>query len=222
MIKDYHEELLGLYNECYNDTLKPLLAAVESKYEQQPSALFNEIRSFNDHIARCYIPTATVGFIKENLDRARGHLKRAILDCFKHLNIYYHKSATKFERTCRYFDITAVNNGKFHIAYRELKQDAIKCVREAKKYETLNEEKAFAAYQDAYDKYVALDDLINDNCAHIMFARVKFSIKRGVKIVCWIAAAIFSGIISDAVGLFSRDAMEIVKAFWQMLTSWMG
>jgi len=106
VIQKYHKELLALYHECYNEILKPLLAAVESKFEHQPVVIFNEIRSFNDHIARCYLPSANDDFIRDNLEKARSHLKRAILDCFKHLNVYYYDVVRKFEQDCRRVDLT--------------------------------------------------------------------------------------------------------------------
>ena len=44
--------LFSLYEE-YIYTVKALIAEVELKYESFPLSIFNEIRSFNDHIARC-------------------------------------------------------------------------------------------------------------------------------------------------------------------------
>lgn len=42
--------------EIYLGLIKPLLSEIEANYEQFPEPLFNEIRAFNDHISRCYIP----------------------------------------------------------------------------------------------------------------------------------------------------------------------
>ena len=100
MIRDYHTELSELY-ELYSNILKPLLAEVESTLQELPIVLLNEIRMFNDHISRCYRVDVTEKFINDNLEKAKSHLKRAIFDCFKHLNIYYHDLALEFEHDCR-------------------------------------------------------------------------------------------------------------------------
>lgn len=215
MIEQYHEELLNLYNECYNETLKPLLATVESLYEEQPVVIFNEIRSFNDHIARCYRPDANEDFIRDNLTKAKSHLKRAILDCFKHLNVYYYEVSRKFERNCRNVDLTTVSNGEFYIKYRKLKQSAVNTVRKAKKVETIDIEKAFDTYQKAYSEYAALDDFINQNLTNINWAKVKFTVKRTLKFFAWLLSAIIAGIISNAMGLFNNQISEFIKALFK-------
>jgi hypothetical protein len=215
MIEKYQGELLNLYNNRYNETLKPLLATVESLYEGQPIVIFNEIRSFNDHIARCYRPNVSEDFIRENLAKAESHLKRAILDCFKHLNVHYFEVGRKFERDYRNVDLTTISNGEFYVNYRRLKQLAVNAVRDAKKLETVDIEKAFSAYQDAYNKYVALDDFINQNITNIDWAKTKFTVKRILKFVAWLLSAIIAGIISVAVGLFYGRISELVKTFFK-------
>lgn len=51
------EEASRLIVDCYVhycEVIKPLIARIEALSEKIPLPLFNEIRAFNDHIARCY------------------------------------------------------------------------------------------------------------------------------------------------------------------------
>lgn len=47
-------KITTLYNQ-YNTIIKPLMAEIEAREERMPLPIFNEIRAFNDHIARCYL-----------------------------------------------------------------------------------------------------------------------------------------------------------------------
>ena len=142
MIEGFHSKLLELY-ELYSNTLKPLLAEVESTLQELPIVLLNEIRMFNDHISRCYRIGVTNDFISDNLEKAKSHLKRAVFDCFKHLNIYYHDLALKFEHDCKNIDLTTIGNGEFYINYKKIRQAAINPDREAKSFETIKQEEAY-------------------------------------------------------------------------------
>lgn len=175
MIKDCHRgKLLQLYNDDYNGALKPVLVLVESILEEHPAAVLNEIRAFNDHIARCYLPEKDDDFIKEHLEKAQGHLKRAIMDCFKNLNIHYFEEAKGFEEKYRKVDITLVNNGEFYRQYLELKKQAVDFVHEAKLEETLDFEKAFDLYQEGYLAYAKLSDFIRKNAYGLEWVKKRF------------------------------------------------
>ena len=85
--KSHQEKLKELF-DTYNQTLKPLIAEVEVCYEEFPSPVFNEIRAYNDHIARCFIDNTD---IQEELGKAEGHLKR-----IKEINPYNHRKTKWF------------------------------------------------------------------------------------------------------------------------------
>ena len=71
----------------YNNNIKPLIAEIEARGEVMPQPLFNEIRAFTDHIARCYRKDITDECISDELSKANRHIVRITLDCFKCLNI---------------------------------------------------------------------------------------------------------------------------------------
>lgn len=190
-----HASLLVLY-EAYNETLKPLLAEVESKQEFHPLPIFNELRSFFDHIARCYRPGVTEDYIYDELFKAKGHIKRAIFDCFKFLNVYYFDLFEGFEKDIRRVDITTINNGKFHVEYREIRQQCKDTVHEARRLETMDFEQAFRKYEEGYNTYVSLEDYLSKNYTNIGWARVRFDRNRKLTILLWLLSVILSGIIS--------------------------
>lgn len=209
MVRNDHPEITKLYDR-YNEILKPLLAEVESTLQELPLVLLNEIRMFNDHIARCYRPDGTSEFIADNIERANGHLKRVIFDCFKHLNVYYHDTLSAFEHHCRNIDLTTINNGEFYIRFKKLRQNAVCAVKEAKRLETLNQEQAFDQYQDAYNTFVDLDDLVTENLSNINWAKHKFTIRRFVKICAWLATAVVSGVVSS----YFTQITDAIKSFF--------
>lgn len=171
------------------------MADVESRYEEHPASLFNEIRHYNAHIATCYLPDATKEIIEGNLTEAELHLKRAILDCFKFLNVYYYESSKKNERTWKHFDVTSIDNGEFYISYKKIKRSAVMAVRQAKKNETAYKEKALALFQEAYNQYSELDNLIYRNLSNIAWAKAKFSLRRIGKIFVELLFAIMAAYI---------------------------
>lgn len=214
-VKDYHLRLLELYNSLYNEVLKPLLATVEAVYECHPPEILNEIRAFNDHIARCYRLETSEEEIKSNLDKAKNHLKRAMYDCFKHLNVYYFDKVKGFDRTFRDVDLTVVNNGNFYSKYIIYKKEAVKTVREAKVLETFDFEQSFDKYQEAYEAYAKLMNYIEENIEGITWAKKRFTLRRIVKIVVWfitiIATVILTSVctpISDCVRVFLKQCFS--------------
>lgn len=195
----------------YNNSIKPLIAIIEANYETFPLPIFNEIRAQNDHIAQCYrIDIASIDIDKE-IESANGHLQRIILDCFKYLNIFYYEKIKRFNRQTRNIDLTAINNGIFYIEYRKISQEVVKLVKNAKSIESKDKNKATELFEKSFNKYCELDNLIDNNLTNVNWAKAKFQIKRFVKIILWLIAAIISGFISI---FFTCDKIEVfIKHF---------
>lgn len=120
---------LSTFYDQYNTVIKPLMSAIEARYESLPTPIHNELRAFNDHIARCYRANMTPDSINKELNKAEGHIKRTILDCFKFLNVKLSDYVKNFEREVERVDISTISNGEFYITYKKLKQAAIADVR---------------------------------------------------------------------------------------------
>lgn len=206
--------LSELYVE-YNQTLKPLIATVESLYEKFPTPIFNEIRSFNDHIARCFREKVNDQIINEQLKKAKSHQKRAIFDCFKFLNVEYYKEVKKFEKQARRINLTAIDNGNFWLKYRELKQEAENYVRDAKKIETIDFLKSYDLFQNAASKYDDLLDFISKNNTKIIWAKCKFITVSFFKILLIIVGTLLGGVVSNLIAnYYNTTILEFLQSFF--------
>ena len=189
------KRIVGLYKD-YNNVIKPLIAEVEARTEQFPLPLFNEIRALHDHISRCYSEGATNDSIEEDVVKAQRHSLRIMLDCYKYLNLTLHDEVTLFERETKHIDLTVLQNGTFYPKYKEVRSNAIKLVRKAKSEEPLDSVKALDTYQLSYNAYTEIETLIDSVYTDVHWARVRFSVRRGINILLWLLSAVLSGIIS--------------------------
>lgn len=184
-----------LYNQ-YNTIIKPLMAEIEAREERMPLPIFNEIRAFNDHIARCYLEGVDSDRINNELSKAERHITRITLDCFKCLNISLYKQIEKFEKQTRNIDLTVLNNGCFYPQYCELKRTAVYHIQTAKKQEGIDIDSALNEFQFAYNTYREVEDLIIAHAESVKWARVRFTSKRILSIILWVLSVIISGLLS--------------------------
>ena len=168
-----HNKLSPLYNN-YNEVIKPLIADIESKYQEFPDSIFNEIRAFNDHVARCYIENVTEGNINEEIKKAESHIVRISLDCYKYLAIWLHDYFVDFKAN---FDITMIDNGEFAPAFYKTQVQGIKVLREAKKNESYDKQVAFNKFEEAYNIYSELYIKIEDHFPKIMWAKKAWKLR---------------------------------------------
>lgn len=101
-----------LYGD-YNDNLKPLLILVETWLNQFPIGILNEVRAFNDHIARTYEAGVTPGDSTRELDGAARHVLRAKLDCYKVLCTLSEDRVTQFRQDYRRVRLAETDSGRF-------------------------------------------------------------------------------------------------------------
>ncbi|MBP1629407.1 MAG: hypothetical protein H6Q15_300 [Bacteroidetes bacterium] len=191
----HSDKISDLYN-TYNEVIKPLIALYEAREEVFPIPLFNEIRAFNDHIARCFIPSSSDYQIENELFRAERHINRIVLDCYKYLNVSFYVEVKSFESRTKHVDLTVLDNGLFYPKFLELKNNAVKLIRRAKKNESLKLDESFNDYQNAYNVYSELSDLINSRSSEVNWARVRFSVFTLLKVMAWVVGAVLSGLIS--------------------------
>lgn len=123
--------IAGIYAD-YTHLFKPLLARVEAECQELPAQILNEIRAVFDHISRCYWDDASRDTRLDNLLKARGHLKRACLDCTKMLILTLHVRVEDFRRETRCVDLTVVNNGAWYPEFVRLRAAAVRATQEAK------------------------------------------------------------------------------------------
>ncbi|MBQ6156608.1 MAG: hypothetical protein IJK22_08400 [Bacteroidales bacterium] len=180
----------------YNYVIKPLVAEIEARGEAMPQPLFNEIRAFTDHIARCYRDDISEERMADELQKARRHIIRITLDCFKCLNILLFQEIEKFEHRTRNINLKAIDNGEFYPKYKQMRREAAETVKKAKITESENSDKALILYDAAFNKYVGIERLLKECTEEVKWARIHFSARRVVKFLLWLAAAILSGLLS--------------------------
>lgn len=86
MCASFFSKLSPLY-QTYNEVIKPLIAEIEVRFESFPTSIYNEIRAFNDHVARCYRNINDEELIETQIKKSKGHIERIVLDCYKYLNV---------------------------------------------------------------------------------------------------------------------------------------
>lgn len=180
----------------YCDVIKPLIARIEALSEKIPLPLFNEIRAFNDHIARCYYNNPSDEYIDEQIDKASRHIVRMNLDCFKCLIVIMFQKIENFDKRTRNIDLTVIDNGLFYPEYSRLKVEAATAVNNAKMQESINIEDSLTEFERAcniYSEIVNSIDRINES---VRWAKVRFSSKKILTALAWIASIVVSAIIS--------------------------
>lgn len=175
-----------IYRE-YNQTIKPLIAQIEATQERLPIPVLNEIRAIHDHIARCYFDDVDEEFKERQLECARGHNMRIILDCLKILNSLYREEMSQLEKRV---NIERIDSGKFYIKYAELANEAEKLTYNAKIAEAKSKLEAIEFFQESTAKYNEIHHLIQDNKAEIAWARLRFYEKPFWSVVLMILGAI--------------------------------
>ncbi|HPO15961.1 MAG TPA: hypothetical protein PLI09_21160 [Candidatus Hydrogenedentes bacterium] len=158
----------------YQRKFKPLLAEVEAQQQCLPAEILNEIRAIFDHLSRCYDPVNKDDEEKvfSNLEKARNHLKRAILDCYKTSILYLHDEIERFMESINTIDMTVVNNGKFYERLLELRHHAKQAYYVAKMHESVELEHVdFDSFQSALARYHETADHIRENLNAIEWAK---------------------------------------------------
>jgi len=188
----------------------PLVADIEVYYERFPISIFDEIRNFNDHIARCYRKGVTSAFREEQLKAARTHLARIKFESFKFLLVYLDDEAKRFQSQTKGIDLTLIDQGNFVNSLNKILDQAINAKREATKIEILGEhEEALAKYEEAFILYTKLNDFIMENRKNVRWAKFRTSLSRKEKVL-W---TLFGGFISYLIWLLFYNLTHIYNFF---------
>lgn len=213
------EELLDSFRDVfglYREVVKPLLAEVEACYEKFPIPLYNESRSFCDHISKCLVLEATDSEIKSQLEKSQHHIKRIILDCYKLLNIYSRKRIERFEKMTKRLDLRLIDNGSFFSKYEELNNKAIEKAAVAKRQEYQSDDAAtYKAFEDANNVYTDLLDLIDLNMAKINRAKAKYVWSK-LGVVVW-------SLVTFALGcILTNNNVEVANFIGNLFSNLLG
>lgn len=153
--KSVSDGIIDCFHE-YSDVLKPALAMVESVAQEFPGPVLNEIRAVFDHISRCFTPGRTEEDCLNEIRKGRGHLIRAVLDCYKALMISYEERVERFYSQYKDVNIAVVSDGRFLPELTRLHDNAKSLAIAARKAESVafpDKEMAFSHYQETILAY---------------------------------------------------------------------
>lgn len=160
-----YAEIERLYNQQYREKFKSLLALVESLKGKFPGPILNELRAVQDHISRCF--TAGISEVEalEEINKARGHLERANMDCYKALLIIYEKKLGDFEKAYDGVNLALVKDGEFLTKFQNDWDAAKDLAIGARKMESesfLDKLKAYAEFEKAVVAYQEIDNYLRE------------------------------------------------------------
>ncbi len=191
---------LEIYKE-YRDILVPFIVTLEALDVEFPVEVLNEIRSIFTHFSVYKLEDC-----EGDLHLARRHLKRAILDCHKYACVSIEESIERFHHVHRDVNLSVANNGEFLPELNRLHQAAIRCLYNAKCFEssqksTSNGEEAetealYRKYEEAWEAYSSLNEFLNDSQQAINFAKHQSKKQTVINIV-----SIVIGVLGIVVGL---------------------
>ena len=186
--------------ESYIKNVKPLLRDIKEKRGRLPDNLLNEVRALNDHVARCYREGNRN--VTLEITKAQGHLTRLQLDCFKELNVIFHKKFDSYERLTYSSMWLRIDNGNFWRSYFHRRQTAYTAVLNAKLIETLNVDNSLKNYEMAYQNNIELDNLFKQ---HKWEIRGSFFIRIGEMVnrtISWIVITVLLSAISTMIQVY--------------------
>ena len=182
----------------YRTLIRPFVALLELFDSEFPIEILNEIRAIFQHVARCYYDGKTVPTekdIQQNIQKAKSHINRALLDCFKYSCLTLYDEYKLFMHAYRFVDLSSLDNGEFLKTLHDLKEEAKKADKEARILEgdTGDDEAVFKAYEKAFNSSVELYKYIEKHAKFAANLRRKLRITTFLSALGWVVG-IVSGI----------------------------
>jgi len=165
---EYWDKVKGLYIN-YHTNVGLLIIDVEVKYNQFPTQILNEIRSFTTHVSRIANEGATFSQeeVEEQIRRAGRHIVRMQLDLLKVLTIWYFDEFNgRFKEEYKGVPIDDIIFAgiRFDTYYFQKLTKATNLVKQAKRIELVGPaEVAIPVYEKAMVEFQELELFIIEN-----------------------------------------------------------
>ena len=140
--------------------------------------------------------------VEHNLSKADGHVKRAVLDCYKYLCLAYNDKYKEFDKNYENVDLSEIDNGEFLPLLCKKRKAAIQRLTRAKELElsSSGEEILYNAFEEAYNAYADVYNFISDSFENLERLKQKTNIRDSKsKRNFWIG--VFVGIVGVLVGI---------------------
>lgn len=181
-IGEFHNNVATFY-DYYNQRVRWIVVFIETQFRKFPIPVLNELRSAQDHIARCYADGVSDEEVEKQLHSAHSHLTRCLLDCYKFTWYEYGFVVSK-----KYFfakllgNISDINNGEFARQLAAKRKATLKSHIDARMSESTDKEKALDLYEQSIRLLVEIDEMYEDN-----IVAISWSIRKGVVIKLFLA-----------------------------------
>lgn len=156
-----------------------MVAFLEANDAEYPVEILNEIRAIFTHFSRTYDESASEEEISSEIKKAEGHLKRAILDCYKYNCVSLYDFYNQFRKEYKFADLSCIDNGDFLTNITQNFAKAKKRLLNAKISERKNKDKEdlYAEYESAFDLFLKNFNLINSKIGiiHRVSKKAKWS-----------------------------------------------
>ncbi len=184
------EDIRALFN-TYAQIISPLIVQLELFDGEFPTEILNEIRAAFTHLARC-AKDVECSIYQSNVKKAEGHMKRALLDCFKYMCVSYDEKYREFDRLYRNVDLSQVDNGEFLFKLCKMRKDAVELSKAAHKAELefKDVQFVFSAYETAFHAYADVQELIESSYEKLHRVQRKASRKDVLVIVSFVATIV--------------------------------
>jgi len=187
------EERVRAIYKNYIEVICPYIIQYELLDNTFPSEILNEIRATFTHLSKYYLSDDN-STKEKNVSKAEGHIKRAILDCYKYICMAYEDKYKEFNRNYRNVDLSLVDNGEFLPKLLEMHKDAIALMLDARRSDLLitsddetNVDEAYGKYEKAFVKYSSANDLIESSYKKLETVKRKAIFK---SVIPWVIAII--------------------------------
>lgn len=189
-----------LYRQ-YVEIVCPFIIELETEDNEFPVEIMNEVRAMTTHLARCKLAEDDTA-IEQNFTRAEGHLKRAILDCFKYSCLSISLKHLKIRDDYKNADLHIIDNGAFLTTLTNYEIKAKKSLKKAKKIEVkdgVSSDDLYSAYELAWQDTVEAYKYLEQSLPKLEFA--KSVADKNKKFAVWGFVVGLLGLIIGVVGI---------------------
>ncbi len=193
-----HDTEKAIYKEYY-ETIVPFIVTLEVLDGEFPVEILNEIRAIFSHISAYKLNNS-----ESDLQLALGHVKRAVLDCYKYMCVSIEERIKEFRHEYRHANLSMADNGKFLPEINRLHRLAKDKMILAKRFESVKtsfasleerNKELYTLYESAFLAYNKLSKYLDDSNEAILFASSNSKKTNRNNIIINIAIAVASLVI---------------------------
>lgn len=166
-LQKYNSKIEELLEE-YGTVLAPKIVEYEVENCEFPIEVLNEIRAIYAHLYRASVSKSDEDTCS-NIDKAKSHSKRAVLDCYKYLCVTYDDRYHEFLKRYSYVDWSRSGLQSDIQAIDEQRAKAVHNLRRAKTLESTEKTSNGSSvdsyrqlYELSYNDYLTLMQKINE------------------------------------------------------------